>query len=168
MCIRDSLYAGLMLGERGPRVVEFNARFGDPETEAILPLLQSDLLAPLLAVARGESLAGAKLEWLDAHAVTTIVAADGYPESPRMGGVITLPAPAPGVTVFHSGTAKSASGELIVAGGRVFAVTATANTLAAAQRASAQTAAAITFEGRRFRSDIGWRELSRNARAPGN
>jgi phosphoribosylamine--glycine ligase len=162
------LYAGLMLGERGPRVVEFNARFGDPETEAILPLLQSDLLAPMLTVARGESLAGGTLEWLDAHAVTTVVAADGYPESPRTGAVITLPAPAPGVTVFHAGTARNASGELTVGGGRVFAVTGTANTLAAAQRASAETAAAIQFDGRRFRSDIGWRELSRNARAPGD
>ena len=162
------LYAGLMLGERGPRVVEFNARFGDPETEAILPLLESDLLAPLLAVARGEPISGGTLTWQDAHAVTTVVAADGYPEKPRTGVPITLPPPAPGVTVFHAGTAKDASGQLVVGGGRVFAVTATANTLDAAQRASAETAAAITFEGRQFRSDIGRRELSRNARAPGN
>jgi len=162
------LYAGLMIGERGPRVVEFNARFGDPETEAILPLLESDLLAPLLAVARGEPLAGGALRWQDAHAVTTVVAAPGYPDAPRTGAAITLPPPAPGVSVFHAGTAKDASGALVVGGGRVFAVTAIANTLVAAQRASADTAAAIRFEGRQFRSDIGRRELTRNARAPGD
>jgi phosphoribosylamine--glycine ligase len=72
------------------------------------------------------------------------------------------------VTIFHAGTAKNANGELVTAGGRVFAVTATANTLAAAQKASADAAAGITFEGRQFRTDIGWRELQRNARAPGD
>ena len=162
------LYAGLMLGERGPRVVEFNARFGDPETEAILPLLESDLLAPMLAVARGEPIAGATLQWKDAHAVTTVVAAAGYPESPRTGVAITLPPPAPDVTIFHAGTAKNSEGMLTVGGGRVFAVTGTGNTLVAAQHASAQAAAAIQFEGRQFRTDIGWRELFRHARAPGD
>ena len=162
------LYAGLMLTDRGPRVVEFNARFGDPETEAILPLLESDLLAPLLAVARGEPLAGGTLEWQDAHAVTTVVAAPGYPDAPRTGARIELPPPAPGVTIFHAGTAKDANGDLVTAGGRVFAVTAIANTLAAAQRASADAAAGVAFEGRQFRTDIGWRELQRNARAPGD
>jgi phosphoribosylamine--glycine ligase len=162
------LYAGLMLTEHGPRVVEFNARFGDPETEAILPLLESDLLAPLLAVARGEALAGGALHWQDAHAVTTVVAAPGYPDAPRKGARIELPPAAPGVCIFHAGTATGAKGELVTAGGRVLAVTATANTLAAAQRASAEAAAGVKFEGRQFRTDIGWRELHRNARAPGN
>ena len=162
------LYAGLMLTERGPRVVEFNARFGDPETEAILPLLESDLLAPLLTIARGEPLAGGALAWQDAHSVTTVVAAAGYPEAPRQGAPITLPSPAPGVTIFHAGTARDESGALVTAGGRVFAVTATANTLVAAQRASAEAAAAIRFDGRQFRTDIGWRELRRNARTAGD
>jgi len=157
-----------MLTERGPRVVEFNARFGDPETEAILPLLESDLLEPMLAVARGQPLAGGALRWRDAHAVTTVVAAPGYPDAPRTGARIELPAPAPDVTIFHAGTARDASGALVTAGGRVLAVTATANTLAAAQRASAEAAAAVRFEGRQFRTDIGWRELRRNARAPGD
>ena len=161
------LYAGLMLTDRGPRVVEFNARFGDPETEAILPLLESDLLQPLMAIARGETLSG-KLEWQDAHAVTTVVAAAGYPDSPKKGARITLPPPAPGVTIFHAGTAVDASGALVVSGGRVFAVTATANTLVAAQRASAAAAGAIQFDGKQFRTDIGHRELGRNARAAGN
>jgi phosphoribosylamine--glycine ligase len=161
------LYAGLMLTDRGPRVVEFNARFGDPETEAILPLLESDLLQPLMAIARGETLSGT-LEWQDAHAVTTVVAAAGYPDSPKKGARITLPPPAPGVTIFHAGTAVDASGALVVSGGRVFAVTATANTLAAAQKASADAAGAIQFDGKQFRTDIGHRELGRNARAAGN
>jgi len=162
------LYAGLMLTDMGPRVVEFNARFGDPETEAILPLLASDLLEPLLAIGRGESIAGLQLQWLDAHAVTTVVAAGGYPDAPRAGDRITLPPPAPGVTIFHAGTATDADGALVTAGGRVFAVTGTGNTLAAAQHASAHAAAAITFAGRQFRDDIGWRELRRNARTPGD
>ena len=162
------LYAGLMLTEMGPRVVEFNARFGDPETEAILPLLSSDLLEPLLAIGRGDSIAGMRLEWLDAHAVTTVVAAGGYPDPPRSGDRITLPSPTPGVTVFHAGTATDASGALVTAGGRVFAVTGTGNTLAAAQQASVNAAAAITFDGRHFRDDIGWRERRRNARTPGD
>jgi phosphoribosylamine---glycine ligase len=159
------LYAGLMVTELGPRVVEFNARFGDPETETLLPLLESDLLAPLLTIARGESLQGGALDWSDGHAVTTVVAAAGYPDAPRKGARITLPPPTPGVTIFHAGTAIDASGALAVSGGRVFAVTATANTLAAAQHASASAAAAIEFEGRQFRGDIGWRDLRRNARA---
>ncbi len=161
------LYAGLMLTDRGPRVVEFNARFGDPETEAILPLLESDLLSPLLAIARGGPISGT-LKWRDEHAVTTVVASSGYPDAPKKGARITLPPPSPGVTIFHAGTAVDASGQLIVAGGRVFAVTATANTLLAAQQASAEAAAAIEFDGKQFRTDIGWRELRRNARAPGN
>ena len=85
------LYAGLMLTPQGPKVVEFNARFGDPETEAILPLLESSLLEPLLAVANGTGLADYSLEWSKNFAVTTVVAAAGYPESPRRGTVIKLP-----------------------------------------------------------------------------
>ena len=77
------LYAGLMLTSDGPRVVEFNCRFGDPEIEALMPLLESDLLAPCLAVARGEGLRGSELRWSSDHAVTTVVAAEGYPEAPR-------------------------------------------------------------------------------------
>ena len=93
------LYAGLMLTAQGPRVVEFNARFGDPETEAILPLLESSLLDPLLAVANGDKLSGlARLRWSEGHAVTTVVAASGYPEKPKRGSPITLPASEPGMS----------------------------------------------------------------------
>ncbi|MGH7633564.1 MAG: phosphoribosylamine--glycine ligase, partial [Gemmatimonadaceae bacterium] len=85
------LYVGLMLTGAGPRVVEFNCRFGDPETQALLPLLESDLVAPLLAVARGEPLGAEPLRWSARHAVTTVVAAAGYPDAPRTGAPISLP-----------------------------------------------------------------------------
>jgi phosphoribosylamine--glycine ligase len=158
------LYAGLMLTPSGPKVVEFNCRFGDPETEAILPLLESSLLEPLLAIARGGGLRGASpLAWRSGSAVTTVVAAAGYPESPRTGSRIRLPAPAEGVLVFHAGTARDASGALVTAGGRVLAVTALGRTLAEAQERSRRSAAAVQFEGRQYRGDIGWRELERGA-----
>jgi phosphoribosylamine---glycine ligase len=162
------LYAGLMLTAQGPKVVEFNARFGDPETEAILPLLESSLLEPLLAVASGGGLAGQALEWSKNYAVTTVVAAAGYPEAPRKGSVIELPPPEPGVHVFHAGTAVGKSGELVTAGGRVFAVTAVGSTMADASRESARVAEAIDFEGKQLRRDIGWREQERGAGATGD
>ena len=160
------LYAGLMLTSEGPKVVEFNCRFGDPETEAILPLMRSSLLDLMLAVSRGESLAGAPaLEWSAGHAVTTVVAAPGYPDRPVTGGVLGLPATAPDVHLFHAGTKRDAHGALVASGGRVFAVTAVAHTLEAAQRRSAAVAAAVRLEGKQLRRDIGWRELRRGARA---
>ena len=159
------LYAGLMLTAQGPKVVEFNCRFGDPETEAILPLLQSSLLEPLLAVANGGGLAEQSLVWGNSYAVTTVVAAAGYPEAPRKGAVIGLPPRERGVHVFHAGTAFNKSGELVTSGGRVFAVTAVGPTLAEAQRESARVAGAIDFDGKQLRRDIGWRELERSAGA---
>ena len=136
---------------------------GDPP-----PARERSPRAPARDRRAASRIAGLALAWRDAHAVTTVVAAGGYPDAPRAGDRITLPPPAPGVTIFHAGTATDASGALVTAGGRVFAVTGTGNTLAAAQHASAQAAAAITFEGRQFRDDIGWRELRRNARTPGD
>ncbi len=162
------LYAGLMLTAQGPKVVEFNARFGDPETEAILPLLKSSLLEPLLAVAGGGGLAGQALEWSDHFAVTTVVAAAGYPESPTLGSVIGLPPRERGVHVFHAGTAIDRTGELVTSGGRVFAVTAVAPSLAEASRESARMAETIDFEGKQLRRDIGWREQERGAGATGD
>jgi len=161
------LYAGLMITDEGPRVVEFNCRFGDPETQALLPLLRSSLLEPLTAIARGEGLAGAnRLEWEPAAAVTTVVAAEGYPEPPRKGDVIEIDELPEGALLFHAGTAINAAGKLVTAGGRVAAVTAVADTFAEASARSAQGAARIRFAGRHFRRDIGWRELHRHARAP--
>jgi phosphoribosylamine---glycine ligase len=162
------LYAGLMLTPQGPKVVEFNARFGDPETEAILPLLESSLLEPLLAVASGRGLTGQHLRWSSSHAVTTVVAAAGYPGKLRQGDVITLPPVEENVHVFHAGTALDATGQLVTAGGRVFAVTAVASTLEAARAESARVAGAIELEGKQLRRDIGWREQERGAGAPGN
>ena len=155
------LYAGLMLTPDGPKVVEFNARFGDPETQALLPLLDSDLLVPMMAVATGDGLAGIKpLRWKKAAAVTTVVAAPGYPEHARTGARIVLPKAPRGVDVFHSGTAR-ADGSLVTAGGRVFAVTGAGKTLAEARERSIAFAESIGFEGKQFRRDIGWRELAR-------
>jgi phosphoribosylamine---glycine ligase len=162
------LYAGLMLTPQGPKVVEFNARFGDPETEAILPLLESSLLEPLLAVASGRGLTGQHLRWSSSHAVTTVVAAAGYPGKPRQGDAVTLPPVEENVHVFHAGTTLDATGQLVTAGGRVFAVTAVAPTLEAARAESARVAGAIELEGKQFRRDIGWREQERGAGAPGN
>ncbi len=160
------LYAGLMLTADGPKVVEFNCRFGDPETQALLPLLASSLLEPLHAVAAGESIAGGRLQWSGRSAVTTVVAASGYPENPRTGDRISLPAASPQeILVFHAGTARTADGTLVTSGGRVFAVTGVAASLAAARDASIAAAEEIRFEGRYFRRDIGWRELSRHAGA---
>jgi phosphoribosylamine--glycine ligase len=164
---RGLLYAGLMITHNGPRVVEFNARFGDPETEVLLPLLESSLLEPMLAIARGQSIAGQSLRWRQAHSLTTVVAAGGYPGRVENGKEIHIPEwvrRADDVIVFHAGT-RLAGGRILTAGGRVLAVTALGATLEAAAQRSRAAAAAIEFEGRQFRADIGWRELQRHARA---
>ena len=156
------LYAGLMLTRDGPKVVEFNCRFGDPETEAILPLMASGLIEPMRAIANGDSIAGAApIAWKKGAAVTTVVAAAGYPGTVRSGDVITLPPEEHDVIVFHAGTKRNAAGQLVTAGGRVLAVTALADTLASAQKLSAAHASRVDFSGRQFRRDIGWRELAR-------
>jgi phosphoribosylamine---glycine ligase len=160
------LYAGLMITPDGPKVVEFNCRMGDPETQAILPITSFDVLPLMRAVAAGESVAA---DWrgtgTSRSAVATVVAAAGYPDRPRTGDVIRLPVPPPGIHVFHAGTARNAAGELVTAGGRVLAVTAVASELADAQRASADFAARVEFPGKHYRSDVAWRELARHARA---
>ena len=156
------LYAGLMLTPDGPKVVEFNCRFGDPETQALLPLMASSLLAPMRAIARGESIAAMPpLAWRAGASVTTVVAAEGYPGAVRSGDAIHLPEDTEGLTVFHAGTKTAADGALVTAGGRVVAVTAVAPTIAEAQQRSAAGAAQVRFRGAQFRRDIGWRELGR-------
>lgn len=160
------LYAGLMLTDDGPKVVEFNCRFGDPETQALLPLMSSSLLEPLVAIARGDNLsATAELTWRPGVAVTTVVAAAGYPESPRKGDVIEIGQMPEDTLLFHAGTARTASGQLATAGGRVAAVTAVADSFGEACRRSMEGAERVRFAGRHFRADIGWRELHRHARA---
>jgi phosphoribosylamine--glycine ligase len=156
------LYAGLMLTREGPKVVEFNCRFGDPETEALLPLMASGLLEPLRAVANGDSIAGAPpIAWRTGAAVTTVVAAEGYPGPVRSGDPIRLPPDERDVIVFHAGTKRNAEGALVTAGGRVVAVTALGRSLAEAQRLSASHASRVQFAGRQYRRDIGWRDLAR-------
>ena len=155
------LYAGLMLTPDGPKVVEFNCRFGDPETQAILPMLTSSLLDPMLAVARGGRIGNmAPLTWRSGASVTTVVASGGYPDSPKTGFPVHVPSFGDDVRVFHAGTKRSGS-DLVTSGGRVFAVTALADTFAAAQQASRDAASRIEFEGAVYRRDIGWREASR-------
>jgi phosphoribosylamine--glycine ligase len=162
---RGLLYAGLMLTPDGPKVVEFNCRFGDPETEALMPLMDSSLLELVASVAGGGSLARSRApDWKPLSAVTTVVAAEGYPEKPRTGDVIRLPEPADDVHVFHAGTALNSSGALVTAGGRVFAVTAVAEGLLEAAERSRSYAEEISFKGKQLRGDIGWRELTRGAR----
>ncbi|MCI0432179.1 MAG: phosphoribosylamine--glycine ligase [Gemmatimonadetes bacterium] len=160
---RGLLYAGLMITTNGPRVVEFNARFGDPETQAVLPLLASSLFEPLLEIAHGGSVAGHSLSWRSGAALTTVLASAGYPESSTKGVPIAIPSHllrADGLFIFHAGTRMSGD-TLVTDGGRVLAVTATAPTLDAAARRSREAAAMIRFDGARFRRDIGWREIRR-------
>ena len=159
------LYAGLMLTSDGPKVVEFNCRFGDPETQALMPLMESSLIELVAAVAGGGSLARSRPpEWKQLAAVTTVIATDGYPEKPRTGDVIHLPAPEAGIEIFHAGTARNPGGELVTAGGRALAITAVAPDLIQAAEQSGEFAERVSFKGKQLRRDIGWRELTRGAR----
>jgi len=158
------LYAGLMLTHEGPKVVEFNCRFGDPETQAILPLLSSSLLEPLATIAEGGSVAESKLRWRGGGAVTTVLASQGYPGSYEKGKAIELPSGLsedPELFVFHAGTRRSADA-LLTSGGRVLAVTGLGGSLGDASRKSLVGADAVGFEGKYFRTDIGWREFARD------
>ncbi|HVD62236.1 MAG TPA: phosphoribosylamine--glycine ligase [Gemmatimonadaceae bacterium] len=160
------LYAGLMITSDGPKVVEFNCRFGDPETQAILPLMKSSLLELVTAVANGDSLRNVEpVEWKDDYAVTTVLASAGYPDSPHIGDSIRLPAVPNGIQVFHAGTKRGpATGELMTAGGRVLSITGVARSLAEAAASSREYADRVSFDGKQMRRDIAWRELERNAR----
>jgi phosphoribosylamine--glycine ligase len=159
------LYVGLMMTAAGPKVVEFNCRFGDPETEAVLPALAADanVFEAMATVARGGRLSE-HLIVADRAAVTTVIAAAGYPEQPRTGDAIRLPPPEEDVFVFHAGTRRGAGGGLETSGGRVLAVTGVGATLEDARARSQEYARDVEFAGKQFRSDIAWRELSRRAR----
>jgi phosphoribosylamine---glycine ligase len=161
---RGLLYAGLMITPSGPRVVEFNCRFGDPETQALLPLLRSSLLEPMLAVARGDTLAGIRLDWADQAAVTTVLAAPGYPGDYPRDIPIQIPADletADDLIVFHAGTRRQ-DDQLLSSGGRVLAVTALAADVEQAAHRGREAVARIRMEGAQFRRDIGWRERGRS------
>jgi phosphoribosylamine--glycine ligase len=156
------LYAGLMIGpDGGLRVVEFNCRLGDPETQVVLPLVSDGLTACLDSVARGGGVTGLSVDSRQA-AVTTVLASRGYPDQPEKGAEISIPDELPeGVTVFHAGTMRDTEGCLRVSGGRVLSVTAVAPTIVEAQARSRAAADLISFDGKIFRSDIGWREAQR-------
>jgi phosphoribosylamine--glycine ligase len=148
------LYAGLMLTADGPRVLEFNVRFGDPETQAVLPRLRSDLLALMQAAVRPGGLADARAEWDERAAVTVVLASRGYPESSSSGDAISGLDAVPGdVEVTHAGTA-SRDGAIVTAGGRVLNVTALGATVGDARRAAYAAADMIAFDGRQLRRDI--------------
>jgi phosphoribosylamine--glycine ligase len=161
------LYAGLMLTRDGIRVVEFNCRFGDPETQVVLPLLQSSLLELMRTVAEGGSLAGKGARQRPGAAVATVVAAGGYPGSYEKGKAIRIPEgmESERLLIFHAGTERRA-GHLVTSGGRVLAVTALADTLPEAADESLSAAERIAFEGAFHRSDIGWRERARLTQVP--
>jgi phosphoribosylamine--glycine ligase len=159
---RGVLYAGLMLGDDGPKVIEYNVRFGDPETQVVLPLLAGDAAALFMAVATGTLDRVPPPTFSGAAAVSVVLAAPGYPEQPRPGGPIAgldpsgqSTAAVGGVTVFHAGTSRpDPSGPFATAGGRVLAVTAVAPTLAAARTNAYAACEPISWDGMVVRSDI--------------
>jgi phosphoribosylamine--glycine ligase len=156
------LYAGLMLTADGPRTLEFNVRFGDPETQAVLPRLRSDLLDLLQRSVAPGGLAGAELDWDERFAVSVVLASAGYPESASHGDVIAgLDAAAERAEVTHAGTAVGPGGAIVTAGGRVLNVTALGAGAAAARDAAYAAADLITFDGRQLRSDIAARAVDR-------
>jgi phosphoribosylamine--glycine ligase len=160
---RGILYAGIMLTEVGPRVFEFNCRFGDPEAQVVLPLLESSLLDPMLEVAQGGRLGDTTLEWSAGAALTTVLASEGYPGPYPKGRAIHIPDSVtsdPDVLLFHAGTTSGADG-LETSGGRVIAATGLGTTLSRAASKSREAASAIEFSGKQFRNDIGWREFAR-------
>ncbi|HET9353835.1 MAG TPA: phosphoribosylamine--glycine ligase [Sphingomicrobium sp.] len=155
------LYAGLMLTADGPKLIEYNVRFGDPECEAIMPRIEGDFAALLHAVASGEEFETPRLA--PATTVAVIIAAKGYPGTPAGGGAIDRLAAAevvPGVTVFQAGTSMK-DGRLVASGGRVLAVTAVGGSLGEARDRAYAAVAAIDFPDGFHRRDIGWRELER-------
>jgi phosphoribosylamine---glycine ligase len=150
------LYAGLMMTANGPRVLEFNVRFGDPETQAILPRLRSDLLELLEAACEPGGLAGVPVpQWAPEMATTIVLASAGYPESSRSGDVITGLEKVPGdVFVTHAGTGRSPRGQIVTNGGRVLSVTALGATPSRSRSAAYAAADLIRFDGRQLRRDI--------------
>ena len=158
------LYAGLMLTSDGPKLIEFNCRFGDPEAQTLLPLLETGLRDIALACAEGR-LAEQPVRWRDEAACTIVLATRGYPEKPVIGDEISgldRAAAHQGVRVFHAGTSTE-GGVCVTSGGRVLSVTATAKTMEEARNRAYAAAREISFEGCQLRRDIGWRELARTA-----
>ena len=148
------LYAGLMITEEGPKVIEFNNRFGDPETQAVLPRLKTDLLEILLAVTENR-LGEADIKWSDEKSVCVVLASGGYPNSFKKGCIIEgLGAVESDVTVFHAGTSVQGA-NIVTSGGRVLGVTAVAKTHEDAGKKAYENVTKISFEGMQYRKDIG-------------
>ena len=161
MDYRGTLYGGFMLTPQGPKIVEFNVRFGDPETQVVLPRLESDLVDVMCAVADGRP-EDIELAWSDAWAVCVVLASEGYPGSYEKGKVILGIEEAEaleGVTVFHAGTTRNSDGELLTNGGRVLNVVALGDTFEEARERAYEACDLINFEGKQLRSDIGKKAL---------
>ena len=155
ICFKGVLYVGLMLTEAGPKVVEYNARFGDPETQVVLPLMESDLLEAFMACREG-TLDRADVRFGSGAAACVVLASGGYPVKYETGKPITgiEQAEENGAIVFHAGT-KMENGQLVTAGGRVLNVSCVADTLPQAVQAAYAALKPIRFEGMHFRTDIG-------------
>ncbi|MEQ1671329.1 MAG: phosphoribosylamine--glycine ligase, partial [Hyphomicrobium sp.] len=159
------LFAGLMITESGPKLIEYNARFGDPETQVLMMRLKSDLLAALLATADG-TLDALTLKWIDDVALTVVMAADGYPGTPLKGTEIkglSAAAKIDGVEIFHAGTKRDGK-RLLADGGRVLNITARGKTVAEAQAHAYAAIAQINWPQGFCRNDIGWRAIARGER----
>lgn len=154
------LYAGLMIDQNGdPQVIEFNCRFGDPETQPIMMRLQSSLVSLIQAGLAGNL--PAQAQWSPKASLGIVLASRGYPEGSSKGDIITLPATlAADTKIFHAGT-KQAGNNIVTDGGRVLCVTALADDIAAAQQLALQTVATVDFDGMQYRKDIGWRAINR-------
>ncbi len=158
---RGTLYGGFMLTAAGPKIVEFNVRFGDPETQVVLPRLESDLVDVMEAVAEGRA-DDIHMQWSDQWAVCVVLASEGYPGSYEKGKVILGVDDAEameGITVFHAGTARNEDGELVTAGGRVLNVVAVADSFEEARNRAYEACDVIQFEGKQLRRDIGLKAL---------
>ncbi len=155
-----TLFIGIMLTPTGPSVIEYNTRFGDPETQVVLPRLETDLLELLWAAAKGE-LKVIKLAVKPEYSLCVVIAAQGYPESYTKGDIINIPSLPENIAVIHAGTARNESGELITNGGRVLGVTASGVTLVQAAADAYAACEAIACESKYYRRDIGARQLNR-------
>ena len=156
---KGCLYFGLMITPNGPKVIEYNCRFGDPETQVVLPLLKTDLLTVMQAV-ENETLADLDVEWFDGAAACVILASGGYPSAYEKGKVMTLPETTPeNVVIYHAGD-KLSDGKLVTSGGRVLGVTAMAPTLAEALKDAYAATETVEFDGKYMRRDIGQRALA--------
>ena len=157
---KGCLYFGLMITPQGPKVIEYNCRFGDPETQVVLPLLKTDLLTVMQAV-ENETLADLEVEWHDGAAACVILASGGYPSHYEKGKVMSFPASTPAnVTIYHAGDKLDGEGRLVTSGGRVLGITAMAPTLKEALADAYAAAETVNFDGKYMRHDIGHRALA--------